>query len=798
MKTLKQQITILFIFCLFGVSNIYSQTIEGKNESYYGIEIDGKLCGYTKSTVFDTLINDKKTTKAEEKIVLLATLLGSNVNTEMISISHIDPITKKCSFNKMDINQGGNQTKSNIEIKDGKAYITKIYGNKPTEIEITSDIIFGDSEFLHILKRDFSDKSVSKKTYKILDPTSAQIQNSTITKIGYEEIDLAGKTYNAFVFTQLVEETGMSLKRWCDLVNEINLQIEVLNRKIYKTDSSVIGKIKVANMDESILTKTNVSIGDYRNITYMKLKAQIEPIGIKFSKEKLNVPGQSFTGIVNGNLIEGVFTIEHKKYNGENAPPFPTNFANDESLREYLEPGNMIESDDPVLIEMANKITKGSKNSWEAATRISKWVAENIKGAIPGGVTARKTFDMRAGECGAHSSLVTAFCRAVGIPARNVIGGAYFPKNGGSFGQHAWNEIYMGKAGWITVDATWFENDYVDSGHLRIGEFNSLPVAFNAKSIEVLDHRIGSNNLESSENIIPDKFNKFIGNYYSNNGDMNIKAENENLIVNIPGKAVLPLKDPDENGYLYCKIAPSVYCTFEEDMYGKIIMMQLHQIINMQKKPSEVKIDKNIPDEFKPYIGNYYFAAANMNFKVFYKDSTLAIDDPTENAVIKIYKTEKKDRWIDQYNKNFISFLYDDSSNVKSLKVDAIDRFYRGTLVANVIEKVIKSSGIKEGIKKYNELKQDHTGEYVFSETSFNALGYKLLNQENISEAIEIFKLNVNAYPNSWNVYDSLGEAFMKNNNKELAIQNYQKSLEINPENENGKNKLAELTINKN
>jgi tetratricopeptide (TPR) repeat protein len=74
-----------------------------------------------------------------------------------------------------------------------------------------------------------------------------------------------------------------------------------------------------------------------------------------------------------------------------------------------------------------------------------------------------------------------------------------------------------------------------------------------------------------------------------------------------------------------------------------------------------------------------------------------------------------------------------------------------------------------------------------------NALGYKLLGNNKTYEAIEIFKLNVEAYPGSWNVYDSLGEAYLKNGDKELAIKNYQKSLVLNPENANSIKMLEKI-----
>jgi Flp pilus assembly protein TadD len=80
-----------------------------------------------------------------------------------------------------------------------------------------------------------------------------------------------------------------------------------------------------------------------------------------------------------------------------------------------------------------------------------------------------------------------------------------------------------------------------------------------------------------------------------------------------------------------------------------------------------------------------------------------------------------------------------------------------------------------------------------FSEAKMNIMGYQHLQSGKTSEAIELFKLNVLAYPESSNTYDSLGEAYMINGDKELAIQNYNKSLELDPNNKNAVEKLKRL-----
>ncbi|MDQ2719088.1 MAG: hypothetical protein M3Z26_04915 [Bacteroidota bacterium] len=78
-------------------------------------------------------------------------------------------------------------------------------------------------------------------------------------------------------------------------------------------------------------------------------------------------------------------------------------------------------------------------------------------------------------------------------------------------------------------------------------------------------------------------------------------------------------------------------------------------------------------------------------------------------------------------------------------------------------------------------------------ENSLNSSGYKLLADKKINDAIEVFKLNIKLHPDSWNPYDSLGEAYALAGNKELAIENYETSIKMNQKNESGKKKLAKL-----
>ena len=100
---------------------------------------------------------------------------------------------------------------------------------------------------------------------------------------------------------------------------------------------------------------------------------------------------------------------------------------------------------------------------------------------------------------------------------------------------------------------------------------------------------------------------------------------------------------------------------------------------------------------------------------------------------------------------------------------------------------------ISEAIEGYRKIFKETPRNVTVSENRLNVLGYRLLEQKKVAEAIALFKLNVEFYPNAWNVYDSLADAYVANGEKDLAITNYKKSLELNPQNSNGLEKLKKL-----
>ena len=109
---------------------------------------------------------------------------------------------------------------------------------------------------------------------------------------------------------------------------------------------------------------------------------------------------------------------------------------------------------------------------------------------------------------------------------------------------------------------------------------------------------------------------------------------------------------------------------------------------------------------------------------------------------------------------------------------------------------VLNTRGVDAAVKYYRDKRPVEPDIILFDENEINSLGYRFLQNEKIKDAIELFKLNVTAYPESWNVYDSLGEAYLKDGQKKLAFENYEKSLQLNPENKNAEEILKRLQNN--
>jgi tetratricopeptide (TPR) repeat protein len=129
-----------------------------------------------------------------------------------------------------------------------------------------------------------------------------------------------------------------------------------------------------------------------------------------------------------------------------------------------------------------------------------------------------------------------------------------------------------------------------------------------------------------------------------------------------------------------------------------------------------------------------------------------------------------------------VETLAEQRMKVKYMNLIPIYDFYDASKSIRKTMKFIKS-----------ELKKEDKSIYAVNEYAINNFGYQLLGQKKPKDALRIFKLNTELFPNGFNTFDSYGECLLLLNKKEEGIKAYKKSLALNPKNENASKILEKM-----
>jgi tetratricopeptide (TPR) repeat protein len=151
-------------------------------------------------------------------------------------------------------------------------------------------------------------------------------------------------------------------------------------------------------------------------------------------------------------------------------------------VAEFLTPSKEIPANDKSVANKAREIAGTDRDAWSVARKLADWTFKNLKWKRVDYANAAQTLATREADCYEFSKFYVAMARSLGLPARVVSGMAY---SDGSFGGHAWVEVYIGD--WIEIDPTW-GTSYVDATHIKDSNGALLTYAvLNLVQLEVLE-----------------------------------------------------------------------------------------------------------------------------------------------------------------------------------------------------------------------------------------------------------------------------------------------------------------------
>lgn len=232
----------------------------------------------------------------------------------------------------------------------------------------------------------------------------------------------------------------------------------------------------------------------------------------------------------------------------------------------------------------------------------------------------------------------------------------------------------------------------------------------------------------------------------------------------------------------------------------KVVIKAIKKLLNNEYSWDESYTEPNelislAPEKMQEYVGRYLFSLEDImtieeekgHFYV-----NMSSFNKTEILPVSEKKVILKDKDIS------FELVRNQESDNDFLVISG--KYLMDTIIAQRIDKnhltpheKLVQGNIDEAIEIYKKVYEIDPLNIALTENRFNTLGYELLNKEKYSEAIAIFMLNTEFYPESSNTFDSLAEAYMRAGKDELSISNYEISLRLNPENENAKKMLVQL-----
>ncbi|MBN3038061.1 MAG: transglutaminase domain-containing protein [Candidatus Omnitrophica bacterium] len=297
-----------------------------------------------------------------------------------------------------------------------------------------------------------------KFTVKMFDPISMSAEEVFIEPLGKETLHVMKKDFRA---TKLkIDYKGIETFAWVNEEGELLKEETPLGWLILKEDAEEILDFMrekptvMIDLIASTSVRSNVEIENARESRF--LKADLK--GYVLDKKNLESSRQNIIAADDDKITLSVDAL------GPPDKALSLPIEKDE-LREFLAPSIFIQSDDQEIIKTAKNIVGNTKDSWQAAVLLNRWVYKHVKKvpamSIP---SSLEVLHHMQGDCNEHAFLYTALARSLSIPTKIAYGLLY---QQGGFYYHAWPQVYVGS--WVDMDPT-LGQDVACATHIKLLE----------------------------------------------------------------------------------------------------------------------------------------------------------------------------------------------------------------------------------------------------------------------------------------------------------------------------------------
>jgi len=418
----------------------------GSSENWMEILCKGRKVGYSVTR----LTKIKKEFEVREEIFLTVNLMGSVHKIMSCTRAMVD---ERFLLNRFDFSLSSDLITFNISGQIEGNSLSLVMG-EPGKEQVQS-INLPERPMISAGLTQFFEPSTLKIgesfRFPLFDPVSMTTNPAIVKVVAKEKIKLHDQTYRAFRLE--MDFLGRPLVFWLDeegvpLKEEGLMGFTLVRSSPIRAQLDFDESKKLDFYDLSAI-RVKKKLKSARKLSYLRVELNHVPAALPIDNTRQSLNGR-------------VLSVTKE------SPPFTASYAlpyggNDKELLPYVEPEMLIQCGDKEIVKLAGEIVEDNTDPFMAAKEIMSWVFENLEKvpvvSIP---DAKAILTHRKGDCNEHATLLTALLRAVGVPARIVVGLVY---KDGKFYYHAWNEAYLDK--WISLDAV-LNQMPVDATHIKL------------------------------------------------------------------------------------------------------------------------------------------------------------------------------------------------------------------------------------------------------------------------------------------------------------------------------------------